>query len=29
MGRPMREWVLVPAEQADRWDALVEQALEA
>ena len=27
MGRRMREWVLVPAGQADRWDALVEQAL--
>jgi hypothetical protein len=27
MGRVMREWVLVPAAQADRWDALVERAL--
>jgi hypothetical protein len=29
MGRPMREWVLVPSAQADRWDELVERALEA
>jgi hypothetical protein len=29
MGRPMREWVLVPPAQADRWDELVERALEA
>ena len=27
MGRPMREWVHVPAEQSDRWPALVEQAI--
>jgi hypothetical protein len=27
MGRVMREWVLVPSAQADRWDELVEQAL--
>jgi hypothetical protein len=27
MGRPMREWVLVPVAQADRWDGLVERAL--
>jgi hypothetical protein len=27
MGRPMREWVLVPEGQADRWDKLVERAL--
>jgi TfoX/Sxy family transcriptional regulator of competence genes len=27
MGRRMREWVLVPAEQSDRWDELVERAL--
>ena len=27
MGRKMREWVLVPVDQADRWDELVEQAL--
>jgi hypothetical protein len=27
MGRRMREWVLVPADQADRWDDLVERAL--
>jgi hypothetical protein len=29
MGRRMREWVHVPAEQAGRWDDLVERALEA
>ncbi len=27
MGRPMREWVHVPSEQAGRWSELVEQAL--
>jgi hypothetical protein len=27
MGRRMREWVLVPAEQSSRWDELVERAL--
>jgi hypothetical protein len=27
MGRKMREWVLVPADQSDRWDELVERAL--
>lgn len=27
MGRAMKEWVLVPAAQADRWLELVEQAL--
>ena len=27
MGRPMREWVLVPAGQSDRWTELVEQAI--
>jgi hypothetical protein len=27
MGRRMREWVLVPAHQSDRWDDLVERAL--
>jgi hypothetical protein len=29
MGRKMREWVLVPADQADRWNELVERALSA
>jgi hypothetical protein len=27
MGRPMREWVLVPATQSDQWERLVEQAI--
>ena len=27
MGRPMREWVLVPASQSDKWEHLVEQAV--
>jgi hypothetical protein len=27
MGRPMREWVLVPADQSDRWPALIDQAI--
>ena len=27
MGRPMREWVLVPEAKRDRWRDLVEQAL--
>lgn len=27
MGRTMKEWVLVPAAQTDRWLELVEQAL--
>lgn len=27
MGRKMKEWVLVPAAHADRWDELVERAL--
>lgn len=27
MGRPMREWVLVPAAQNDRWLGLVEDAI--
>src|SRR5918999_6338192 len=27
MGRPMREWVLVPAAQSDEWERLVEQAI--
>jgi hypothetical protein len=27
MGRPMREWVLVPASQSDQWERLVEQAI--
>ena len=27
MGRPMREWVHVPADQSDRWPDLVEQAI--
>ena len=27
MGRKMREWVLVPADQSDRWNELVERAL--
>jgi hypothetical protein len=27
MGRPMREWVLVPATQSDEWERLVEQAI--
>jgi hypothetical protein len=26
-GRPMREWVVVPAEHADRWEGLAEVAL--
>ena len=26
-GRPMREWVQVPATHADKWPALAEQAL--
>lgn len=26
-GRPMREWVLVPPEQADEWPGLAEAAL--
>ncbi len=26
-GRPMKEWVAVPAEHADGWPALAEQAL--
>jgi hypothetical protein len=28
MGRPMKEWVLVPVAQADAWPKLAEQALE-
>ena len=27
MGRAMREWVLVPADQSDEWEQLVEQAI--
>ncbi len=27
MGRPMKEWVLVPEAQSDRWLELVEQAI--
>ena len=27
MGRPMKEWVLVPAEHAARWSRLAKQAL--
>jgi hypothetical protein len=27
MGRPMREWVHVPADQSDSWPALLEQAI--
>jgi hypothetical protein len=27
MGRVMKEWVLVPASQSDRWLELVEQAI--
>lgn len=27
MGRPMREWVLVPASQSAEWKRLVEQAI--
>src|SRR5262245_40119890 len=27
MGRPMREWVLVPASQSAEWTSLVEQAV--
>jgi hypothetical protein len=27
MGRPMREWVLVPAAKSDEWERLVEQAI--
>ena len=27
MGRPMREWVLVPAAQSDRWLGFVEDAI--
>ena len=27
MGRPMKEWVLVPATQSGEWKRLVEQAL--
>jgi hypothetical protein len=27
MGRPMREWVLVPPAQSDEWERLVEQAI--
>jgi len=27
MGRPMREWVLVPASRSDEWMRLVEQAV--
>jgi len=27
MGRPMREWVLVPAAQSDEWERFVEQAI--
>jgi hypothetical protein len=27
MGRPMREWVQVPAASSDRWEELVEAAL--
>jgi hypothetical protein len=27
MGRPMREWVLVPSAHADEWLQLVEQAV--
>jgi hypothetical protein len=27
MGRPMREWVFVPAEQSAEWERLVEQAI--
>ena len=27
MGRPMREWVLVPASQSAEWNRLVDQAV--
>jgi hypothetical protein len=27
MGRPMKEWVLVPATQSGEWKRLVEQAI--
>jgi hypothetical protein len=27
MGRVMREWVLVPADQSEHWERLVEQAI--
>jgi hypothetical protein len=27
MGRPMREWVLVPPSQSDQWERLVDQAV--
>jgi hypothetical protein len=27
MGRPMREWVLVPADRSESWERLVEQAI--
>ncbi len=27
MGRVMREWVLVPADQSSQWERLVEQAI--
>jgi hypothetical protein len=27
MGRPMREWVLVPASASGEWERLVEQAI--
>jgi hypothetical protein len=27
MGRPMREWVLVPAAESGEWERLVEQAI--
>ena len=27
MGRPMREWVLVPAARSDEWERLVTQAI--
>ncbi|MFN2472119.1 MAG: hypothetical protein ABR583_14250 [Gaiellaceae bacterium] len=27
MGRPMREWVHIPAELSDRWPDLVDQAV--
>jgi hypothetical protein len=27
MGRPMKEWVLVPAAQSGEWQRLVEQAI--
>jgi hypothetical protein len=29
LGRPFKDWVAVPAEHADRWPDLAQQALEA